>query len=257
MNSLVLAVRQVRYENRAFWRNPLAAFFTVAFPLMFLVIFNLLFGNNEIRVEGGTTSTSTFYVPAIVAFSVITACFTNVAIGVTTARDQGLLKRTRSTPLPTWAYLGGRIIHAMLLAFLMAVVVTAMGFLLYGVDIPTNTLPAFLVALAVGAASFSVLGLAITAIIPNPDASPAVVQGIILPLMFISDIFIPTGDVPTWLTTTADVFPVRHFSVALQTAFNPFETGTGFEWGHIGITAAWAAAGLVLAIRFFRWEPRR
>lgn len=94
MNSFVLALRQVRYENRAFWRNPVAAFFTVVFPLMFLVIFNLLFGNNPIRVEGGIINTSTFYVPAIVAFSVVSACFTNVAIGVTAARDQGLLKRT-------------------------------------------------------------------------------------------------------------------------------------------------------------------
>jgi ABC-2 type transport system permease protein len=256
VNPFILALRQVRYENRAFWRNPPAAFFTVVFPLMFLVIFNVLFGNQEFEVPGGTTTTSTFYVPAIVAFSVISACFTNLAMGVSMARDQGLLKRARSTPLPTWAYLGGRVMHAMLVAFLLVAVVSVMGVALYGVDIPTNTLPAFLIAVAVGSATFSVLGLALTSIIPNADASPAIVQGVILPLLFISDIFIPMEDAPAWITTVADVFPIRHFSLALRTAFNPFETGAGFEWGHLAVTAAWGLAGLAVAIRFFRWEPR-
>ena len=256
MNPFILALRQVRYENRAFWRNPPAAFFTVVFPLMFLVIFNVLFGNEEFEVPGGTTTTSTFYVPAIVAFSVISACFTNLAMGVSMARDQGLLKRARSTPLPTWGYLGGRVMHAMLVAFLLVGVVSVMGVTLYGVDIPTNTLPAFLVAVGVGAATFSVLGLALTSIIPNADASPAIVNGVILPLLFISDIFIPMEDAPAWITTAADVFPIRHFSIALRTAFNPFETGAGFEWAHLAVTAAWGLAGLAVAIRFFRWEPR-
>ena len=109
MNPLVLAMRQIRYENRAFWRNPAAAFFTVVFPLMFLVIFNLLFGNNTLELPQGDVKTSTFYVPAIAAMSVISACYTNIAIGICFSRDQGLLKRTRGTPLPSWAFLFGRI----------------------------------------------------------------------------------------------------------------------------------------------------
>ena len=56
MNAFVLALRQVKYENTAFWRNPAAAFFTFVFPLMFLVIFNLLFGNRELDVQGGPSA---------------------------------------------------------------------------------------------------------------------------------------------------------------------------------------------------------
>ena len=224
---------------------------------MFLVIFNLLFGNNELDVPGGTVHTSTFYVPAIAAFSVITACYTNVAIGMALSRDQGLLKRARGTPLPAWSLMTGRIVHAMLLAVLLVVIVTAAGALFYGVDIPVGTLPAFLVALAVGAATFCALGMAIMTVIPNADASPAVANATILPLLFISDVFIPMHDAPAWLTTFADIFPVRHFSVALQTPFNPFETGTGFEPVPLLVMAGWMAAGLVVAIRFFSWEPRR
>ena len=257
MNTFFLAIRQIRYENRAFWRNPLAAFFVFVFPLMFLVIFNLLFGSEELILPGGTTNTSTFYVPAIIAMSVIYTCFNNVSIGVCFARDQGLLKRIRGTPLPGWTFLFGRIVHSALLAVLLVVIVTVAGALLYGVDVPTNTVPAFLLTLAVGAASFCALGLAITAVIPNAESSPAVVNVLILPLLFISDIFIPLEDAPVWLTSFADIFPVKHFASAMHTAFNPFETGSGFEWISLLVLAAWLAGGLVISVRFFSWEPRR
>ncbi len=257
MNPLVLALRQIRYENRAFWRNPAAAFFTVVFPLMFLVIFNLLFGNDTLELPQGDVKTSTFYVPAIAAMSVISACYTNIAIGICFSRDQGLLKRIRGTPLPSWAFLLGRIGQATLVALLLVVIVTVAGALVYDVDVPTNAMPAFVIAVVVGAATFSTLGLAVTGLIPNADASPAVVNASVLPLLFISDVFIPLQDAPAWLTTVADIFPVRHFSLALQAAFNPFEQGSGFEWLHLGIMVAWAAGGLILAIRFFTWEPRR
>lgn len=257
MNPLALALRQVKYENSAFWRNPMAAFFTFVFPLMFLAIFNLLFGNDELDLPGGTAHTSTFYVPAIAALSVVSACYTNVAMNVSMSRDRGLLKRTRGTPLPGWSFLSGRIVHATLVAVLLVFIVTAAGALFYDVDVPTNTFPAFLVTLVVGAATFCALGLAMTVIIPNADASPAIVNASILPLLFISDVFIPLHDAPGWLTTFADVFPVRHFSLALLTSFNPFETGSGFELVHLLVMVGWMVGGLLLAVRFFSWEPRR
>ncbi|HEY7270528.1 MAG TPA: ABC transporter permease, partial [Dehalococcoidia bacterium] len=117
--------------------------------------------------------------------------------------------------------------------------------------------PAFVVTLAVGAATFCALGLAITSFIPNAEAAPAIVNGSIFPLLFISDIFIRTQNAPGWLTTLAAIFPIRHFSIALQNAFNPFETGSGFEPGHLAVMGIWAAIGLVIAVRKFTWEPRR
>ena len=232
MNSIMLALRQVRYENSAFWRNPAAAFFTIAFPLMFLVIFNLIFGNREVTDENGNTySLSTFYVPGIMVFALVGATYTNVAMGIAFARDGGLLKRVRGTPLPSWSYLMGKIIHSVLLTALLVVIVTGAGWLAFGVDIPTNTLAAFLLTLAVAAATFCTLGLAVTSLIPNADAAPAIVNASILPLLFISDVFIRLDDAPTWLTSFADVFPVRHAALALQTSFSPSETGAGFEWG--------------------------
>jgi ABC-2 type transport system permease protein len=252
-----LALRQVRYENLAFWRNPPQAFFTFVFPLMFLVIFNLAFGDATVDEGSRTTRFSNFLIPAIIAFSVISSCFTNVAMSAVSARDGGLLKRVRGTPLPASAFVAGKVIHSTLIAALLVAIVVAAGALFYGVDVPTSTLPAFLVAVLVGVAAFTALGLAITTVIPNEDAAPAIINAVILPLLFVSDVFIYFDDPPAWLEVLRNIFPVIHINQALQTAFSPFTRGAGFEWGHLAVVALWGLAGGVVAARFFSWEPRR
>jgi ABC-2 type transport system permease protein len=110
--------------------------------------------------------------------------------------------------------------------------------------------------LALGAASFSALGLALTSVIPNADAAPAVVNFSILPLLFLSDIFIPIQDPNAWYVQLAKVFPVYHFSQAMKNAyFTP--TGNGWQGGDLLVIAIWGVAGVVLAVLFFSWEPRR
>ncbi len=252
-----MALRQVGYENRSFWRNPAAAFFTFLLPLIFLVLFNSIFGDSELTIDGRDLDGSTFYVPGIVALAVVSATYTNMGMMVTIARDLGILKRVRGTPLPPWAYIFGRLAHAMLVSLLLVVIVVGVGAAAYGTDIPSNTLPGFAVTLMLGAVTFCALGLALTAVIPNADAAPAITNATILPLLFISNVFIPLQDPPEWLATVGDIFPVKHFAAALQTAFHPDTTGAGFEWGDLAVIAAWGIIGTALAVRYFSWEPRR
>ncbi len=256
MNIIRLSIREAKYQNLAFWRNPAAAFFTIIFPLMFLVIFNLLFGSDEVQFEGGTASLSNFYVPGIVVFALTGACYNNIAMNVAFSRDGGILKRIRGTPLPSAALIAGYVIHSVILAILLVVIVLAAGVLLYGVDVPTTRLPAFILTLIVGAATFCALGVAVANFIPNADAAPAIVNASILPLLFVSDVFIPMDSAPAWLTTFADIFPVRHFATAMHEAFHPFATGSGFKPVDVAIMAAWLVIGVVVAVRFFRWERR-
>jgi ABC-2 type transport system permease protein len=256
VSELGLTLRQVRFTNTAFWRNPAAAFFTFVFPLMFLVIFTTLFGNAEVTLSGGVTVTqSTFYVAAMAAFAVITACYTNLAISVSFQRDAGILKRIRGTPLPGPAYLSARVVHAVVVSVLLVAITAAFGAAFYGSDLPSGVdLLVFVAVVLIGAASFAALGLAVTAIVPNADAAPPVVNVTILPILFLSDIFIPLGeDPPTWVDVIGTVFPVRHFSEAMQAGF----LGTAFEWSDVAVVAAWGIAGLILAARFFSWEPRK
>jgi ABC-2 type transport system permease protein len=188
---------------------------------------------------------------------VISACYTNLGMMVTIARDLGVLKRIRGTPLPPWAYVLARILQAMFVAALLVVVVAAAGQFAYGVDVPTNTLLAAIVTVAIGSAAFCALGLAVTAVIPNADAAPAVVNGTILPLYFISNVFIHLQDPPKWIDIAGDIFPVEPFALALEHAYNPHVTGSGFEWGHLAVVGAWGVFGAIVALRFFSWEPRR
>jgi ABC-2 type transport system permease protein len=266
VSDLGLALNQVRYTNKAFWRNPASAFFTFAFPLMFLVIFTVLFGDSDTCIGkvvpgrgcvGQTISTSTFYVASISAFSVITACYTNIAISMSFSRDAGVLKRIRGTPLPSWAFLFGRIVHSIFVAVLLVAICAVFGRLFYDARLPISSLGPFLLTLVVGAASFAALGLAITALIPNADASPAIVNASILPLLFISDVFIPLENPPAWLDITAKIFPVKHFVEGMLASYFPIPGQSSIKAVDLLIVGAWGLAGLILAIRYFSWEPRR
>jgi ABC-2 type transport system permease protein len=249
-----MVLRQLRFENKAFWRNPASAFFTFAFPLMFFVIFNTLF-SSKVEINGHLVNSNYFYVPAIAAFSIITATYTNIAISISFARDEGILKRIRGTPLPPVGYLFSRMLHALFVALILMLIIVGAGTLLYNVDLPTETLPAFLLIVLVGGASFCSLGLALTSVIPNADAAPPIVNFTILPLLFVSGIFIPLDSAPAWLIHVAKIFPVYHYAQALQASFDPFDPH--FEGMDLLIVAIWGVAGLLLAMRFFSWEPRR
>lgn len=254
MTAATLTVFQLRYINKAFWRNPASAFFTFAFPLMFLVIFTSLLGHGTVRIGGRDVHQSTYYVAEMAAFSVITACYTNIAISLTFQRDTGVLKRTNGTPIPSAVYLAARVLHALLVAIVLVAITVTFGKLFYHADIPSGlALVRFVVMLVVGAASFSALGFAITSVIPNFDAAAPIVNATILPLLFLSGVFIPLGDnAPTWIVWTAKIFPVKHFADGMQAGY----VGTQFHWIDVVIVAVWGIAGLLVAVRYFTWEPR-
>lgn len=255
MNALALTFSQVRYVNKAFWRNPSRAFFQFAFPLMFLVIFTSLLSNGTEHIGTMSVKESTYYVAAMASFAVITACYTNVAFAVGFQRDAGILKRIDGSPLPKVSFMGSRVLHALFMAVLLVAITAAFGWGVYGADIPSGVvLLHFLVMLVVGAATFCALGLAVTALIPNADASAAIVQASILPLLFLSGIFVPfNNSTPSWILWVARVFPVRHFANGMLAGF----VGTPFHWSDVAVVAAWGVAGLLSAVRFFSWEPRK
>ncbi len=245
MTTAALTLKQVLFQNKAFWRNPAAAFFTFAFPLMFLVIFNALFGEAQ------------FFVAGIAGFGIISACYTNIAMTMTFLREEGVLKRVRGTPLPPPAFLVARVIHAIFLAYVLVGIVCLFGALFYDVELPTDSLPAFIISIGVCAASFCALGLAITTLIPNADAAPAIVNALVIPASFISDVFAPYENSPRWLQMVADFLPLKHAVDTMKCSFLPGDCGSAYQWVDLGIVLAWGAFGLVVAVTRFRWEPRR
>jgi ABC-2 type transport system permease protein len=256
MTPAALAWHQFRYDHREFWREPASVFFTVLLPLIFLVLFTAIFGNQSVMVDGHEISFATYYIPGILTLSLVSATFVNLAITVSLERERGGLKRLRTTPAPAWTIIASRTLTACAIALIMLVVVCAVGAIFYGVDLPTNTLPGMLLALVVGVFALTALGFAFTLVIPSANAAPPMTNAIVLPLYFISGIFVPEDQIPGWMDTIASVFPIRSLFSALLTAFDPKTSGAGIEWGNLAILAAWGVAALIVAIRGFRWMPR-
>jgi ABC-2 type transport system permease protein len=253
---LRLAAGRVRWEQKMYWRNPAAAGFTFAFPLMFLVIFTAINGNNRVHITGGYVHFSQFFVPTIVGFGIISACYTNLAITITFRREQGILKRTRGTPLPPLAYLGGLVGNAIAIALILAALTTALGLLAYGITFPPHVL-GLVVTIAAAAFCFSSLGIAVSTFVPNEDAAPAVVNFAVFPLLFISGTFEPIKS-GSALDQIARIFPVQHLNRLMsESIFNPYTSGTGLIARHLGMLVLWGAIGLLISLRRFRWESRR
>jgi ABC-2 type transport system permease protein len=248
---LGLVAWQVRYEQRAYWRNRTRGVFTFVFPIMFLVIFASLFKGSHISSRGGIPYND-FFVPGILAYGVITTTYINIAISTSILRDDGVLKRMQGTPLPPWAYVAARIGSTIIIVTEMSALLLLIGVIFFGIDIRESTLPGLIVTLALGTAAFTALGIGVTRFIPNAEAAPVVVNLTILPLTFISGIWFATDNMPSWLNSIAKVFPVRALADGMQYAFDPRTTGAGFKGGDIQTLVIWIAVGVFLMLRFLR-----
>ncbi len=248
-----LALHQLRYDLLVFWRNPQARFFTVLMPLIFLVIFGAVFGDGTIQVQGGTIDPSQYYVPGLGTLGIVSAAMVNLVITVTTQRDAGVLKRRRATPVPAWVLIVGRALSCVAIALATVAILVAVGIVAYGVDLPVARIPALILVIAVGAISFCCLGFALAAVIRSADSAVPVVQAIVLPLYFISGVFVPSDQIPGWLLGVADAFPIRHLAVSMVALFAP---AGKLELGDLAIVALWGVVGLAIAVRRFRWLRR-
>jgi ABC-2 type transport system permease protein len=212
---LGLVAWQIRYEQRAYWRNRVRGFFTFVFPLMFLVIFATLDKGAHIASLGGIPYDD-FFVPGILAYAVIGTTYVNMAISTSILRDQGVLKRMQGTPLPRWAYVAARIGSTVVIVVAITAVTLALGALAYGVHIRTSTLPGLIVTLVLGTAAFTTLGIGITRFITTADAAPVIVNLTVLPLTFISSVWFPPHGMPKALEDVAKIFPIRPLADGLQ-----------------------------------------
>jgi ABC-2 type transport system permease protein len=242
VSGLALAWEQFRLERKLFWRNPSAAFFNFILPLLLLLLVGTVFADAPAELE--------VLVPGIAGMSVMATTFNALAFNLTFLREEGILKRMRGTPMPATSYLAGLIGSAVLNAFVQVVLVVAIGNLVFGVDWPHD--PALLVAFtALGVVCFAALGVAFSHAIPNVDSVPAYQNAVFLPLIFISGVFYSSDDLPPALEVVAQALPLKHVIDGLSSAITGAPADAA---GAAAVVALWAVAGLVIAVRWFRWE---
>ena len=253
-DDLRLVGHQVKYEQLAFWLNRVGAIFTVGFSVVFLVMLGADAGTSRIPYLGNMELVQ-YYVPGFVAYGVMSACLTTLAINLVVRRETGLLKRLRLSPLPTWALLTSIFISTTVVALVQVVLLLAIGRNGYGVNLPRAWAP-FVVVLLVGIVSFVAMGVAMSTAIPNQETAGPVTSIVFFVLLFLSGLWFPLQP-HSGLAKFSNYFPVRHFIFAVEAPFELRPDVSPWAWHDLLIVGIWGAAAIIIALRRFRWAPRR
>ena len=252
MTGAALFTHQFRIDLLRFWRNPQSRYFTVLLPIVFLVIFAAIFKGTTV-VDGKTIKLTTFYVPGIMTLGIISASYVNLTQAVVTQRESGELKRVRGTPLPASFVISSRTGVGVVVAIVMSALLLLLGDVAYGVAVPSALL-GLILAVVIGAAAFACIAFAVSTRIRAADSAAPATNLTVLPLYFISGVFVPERQIPRFLRDIAAVFPIQHLAKALRQPFiEPH--GAGISGGDLLVLAVWGIGALLVAARTFRWSP--
>ena len=244
-----LFAHELRCELLLYVRSRELAFFTFLLPMIFFVLLGSTYGHDTVDGVKG----SRFLEAGMIGYGAISIAFAGLAIVLVIRREAGILKRLRATPLPASAYVAA-VLSAFLIAFAVEVIgLILLGRILFGIGAPDKPLSLAL-ALLLGAVSFSGLGIGVTALIRSAEGASAVVNAIYLPMSFIAGAFFSPRHFPSVLQAIADVLPLTYF---LRLVRNVMLHGQDIwsQGTNVAVLAAWGIAGVIVALRAFRWEP--
>jgi ABC-2 type transport system permease protein len=242
----------MRLHQRSFWRNPESAFFNFAMPLTVLLIYGATVVDNTVPGRHHLDAL-TLFVPGILGFAVVVVAYGNLAATIATQRADGVLKRLRCTPMQPSLYIAGELLSILTITVLIALSTIGLGAAAFGALPRVVAIPQLLIVLVLGITCFAALGLAISTIIPTADAAGAITNGTYLPLAMVSGMFQPTLHLPRALNTVISALPLKALADGLRDTYDPAAHGIPIDI--LAVLAAWTIAGIVLAQRFFRWEP--
>jgi ABC-2 type transport system permease protein len=251
---LHLLERQTYYEQLTFWKNPFGAVFTIGFSVVFLLLLGTSAGNNRINYLGHIRIVQ-YYVPGFIAYGVMSACFSVLCINLVIRRENGLLKRQRLSPLPTWIMLGGVFLSTFIVVVVQVALLLAIGRVGYNVHLPTTPL-ALILALVVGTLCFTALGMAASTFVPNEEAAGPMVNIVFFVLLFLSGLWYPIQS-GSALAMISAYFPFRHMITAVFAPFDARRGASPWAWGDLLTMAIWGVVAGYVALRRFRFEPRR
>lgn len=263
--SLALASwRRFTIELLQFRRSREAVFFTIAFPLVMLLLFGTIFGGQDLGPDSGGVTFAQYFISSIMAAGVWGSCFTNLAISIPSERDSGALKRLAGTPMPMTAYFAGKIGLVLLLSALETVLLLAMGLVFYDLHLPSpDRWLMFAWVMTLGITSCTLLGLAVSGLIRNARTASAIVSPLAILLQFISGVYFVFGQLPGWLQDIASLFPLRWLALGLRSVFLPdtfaaAEPGGSWQTGATAIVMGiWCVVGLFITQRTFTWMSER
>ncbi len=261
--TLRLGLDRIGYEVRTYFRRFDSLFFTFLFPLVFLAIFSVAFSGTSFGQDsaGGELSAAAYYLPAMLGAGLLLSGLQNMSIEIAGERGDGTLKRLGGTPLPVFSYFVGKIGQVLVTGILQAALLILVASLVFGVALPTD--PAkwltFVWVFLLGVTTCAVLGIALSSLPRSAKSATGVIIPITLVLQFISGVYLPFSQLPSWLQNVASVFPLKWLAQGMRAVFLPDDLAAiepGGSWDLPGIliaTAIWLVVGLVLCRLTFRW----
>ncbi|MER6509908.1 ABC transporter permease [Nonomuraea sp. NPDC001636] len=246
-------------ELKSFFRNRQSLFFTLLLPIVLLLVLGSIFSGT---VPGTHTDFKQMFVAGIIACGIMSVSFNGLAINIAIERDNGMIRRLASSPMPKTAYFVGKIVRVVVTGVLEAAILLGVGVALFRLPLPPDAghWLTFAWVLLLGATSCSLLAVAFSAIIPNARSAAAIVTLPFLVLQFISGVFFPYSELPAWMQSLAAFFPLKWMTQGLRSVFLPADFAVVEPAGtwELGRTAAvlggWCLAALLLSLLTFRWR---
>lgn len=245
-----LLVNQIRYQMLLLVRSPRGMLFSLVIPVLLLVL-------SSSRRHLGPQLESAL-VAGLAAFGLIVTAYISHAIGLVTSRQDGVLRRWRSTPLPTWCFFAGRIAATALTALGSVAIAVAVGTAMYHVHLTGAAALSLLVIFVLGALAWAAVGTAVTALVPTAQSAGPVLMVTYLPVILFSGGLGSVSAEPGWLATLARYLPAQPIIGSATRALTRTGPGLSLISGRdLAVLAAWAAGGVLASFLFFRWDPVR
>jgi ABC-2 type transport system permease protein len=242
--------RQIDYQLRLLVRNPRGLWVSLLAPGLILA---LRLGRGG--AHAGSLADRAAVIAGLSAFGLIATCYLTHAIGLVTARETGVLRRWRASPLPRWGYFTGRITATVLLSLVAGAIIIAVGAGLGGVHIAIGSLPALVLIFLLGGVAWAALGTAVTALVASTESANPVLMFSYLPVILLSGALGAIGE-PAWLSTLMSYLPGQPVIVAAAHALTYSGSGLApVSPRDLAVLAGWAVIGLAVSVRFFRWDP--
>lgn len=234
-------------------RNKTELFFTFAFPLIFIVVFGLLFGNQP---AGGGKHTIDYLAPGVMAWGVANAAVFGVGYSLVNWRSTDLLRLIRRTPTSVLTLLASRLVVVLAVALTQAVLFLAVAVLPpFRLRVTVTGLLLTVPVLACGALAFYAVGVCVGNLVRTPDAVAAISNCMMVPMAFLSGSFIPLSQAPGWLRDVSYVLPLRYMNQAVTAVLDGGGHITAMAWRCL-VLLIFAALATVPVLKNFRWENK-
>jgi ABC-2 type transport system permease protein len=241
---------QTVIETKLFLRRRSELLWTMAFPIMFMVLFGLIYGDTT--WSGMNMRSVDFLMPGIIVMGAMVTGIMRTSIGFVGEREKGVYRRLAMTPLKRQTLIASQLIQHYIVIVVQTILLIAVGVIIFKVNVSGNFLLFWLV-LTVGALCFMSIGFALTGLIKSTRSATPINQMTYFLMMFLGGIFFPNSMLPTALERFANVLPSTQMSDSLRLVLY-HGAGMGDIWQHLLIMAGWVLACYAISVKFFRWE---